>query len=257
MSSNNNTNKLILEKIHEYMINDTQLTREVEDTSYHVQSLCIGQEYILCGTKSGDIYELVVPKDIKQNNQVIQDEIKLRKRALDGEIIQNISFSSNSDKLITITKTGNFCVWDIATLNRIHMHHFHRSTINMIVCKRTTKIFIAFNNEIIVLRNEKYYAENVLYHHPITDQIQLTKIKLSYNEKILAVALGAKLSENPRIEIYDVDTEDNSFKKQHIISDLSNRIEYMDISTDNFYLMFRDNMEEVVYIELDQYQKQN
>jgi len=83
----------------------------------------------------------------------------------------------------------------------------------------------------------------------------LTEIKLSYNEKILAVALGAKLSENPRIEIYDVDTEDNTFKKQHIISDLSNRIEYMDISTDNFYLMFRDNMEEVVYIELDQYQK--
>jgi len=41
----------------------------------------------------------------------------------------------------------------------------------------------------------------------------LTVIKLSYNEKILAVGLGAKLSENPRIEIFDVDNEDNQFKR--------------------------------------------
>lgn len=31
----------------------------------------------------------------------------------------------------------------------------------------------------------------------------------------------------------------------------------MDISTDNFYLMFRDNMEEVVYFSLDNLQKEN
>lgn len=114
----NKNKKLILEKIHEYVLYQNHSINQLDET-YHVQSLCIGKEYILCGTKSGDIYELLIPKDIKQNVQIIQDEIKLRKRALDGEIIKNISFNSNSDKLITITENGNFCVWSISTLNRI------------------------------------------------------------------------------------------------------------------------------------------
>jgi len=62
---------MILEKIHEYVLDHgsphcdlNQASDHVHDT-YHVQSLCIGKEFILCGTKSGDIYELAIPKDTK------------------------------------------------------------------------------------------------------------------------------------------------------------------------------------------------
>jgi WD40 repeat protein len=73
--------------------------------------------------------------------------------AHDGEYIASMQFSNDNFKLFTITETGLFSVWDLSTLKRIFFNHFLRDTVNMIVCKATEKIYIAFKDEVIVLKN--------------------------------------------------------------------------------------------------------
>lgn len=63
----------------------------------------------------------------------------------------------------------------------------------MIVCTKTPKIFIAFKNEIIVLKNEINYPVLVGQSY-VNHDIDLTYIKISSDERKLALALGAELS---------------------------------------------------------------
>lgn len=46
-------------------------------------------------------------------------------------------------------------------------------------------------------------------------------------------------------------SEENKFKMMCAIDDILNIIEYIDITKDDSFLMFKDEMEEVVYINLD------
>lgn len=53
----------IVEKIYEYSITNEELTKAIQNPKNHIQSVCIGSKYILAGTRSGDIYELVRPSE--------------------------------------------------------------------------------------------------------------------------------------------------------------------------------------------------
>lgn len=87
-------------------------------------------------------------------------------------------------------------------------------------------------------------------------------MKLSHQEKILAIALkstnkNSEYSSSPRIDIYDVEKEDENFKHICYIDDLINSIENIDISLDDQFLMFKDTEQEVVYLNLDNFTKEN
>lgn len=82
--------------------------------------------------------------------------VKLRINCTDHELPRVVAFSGNSEKLYSITQKGLFSVWNIAKLKRIYMKHFHRDTLSMVVCKLSSKIIIAFEQEIIVLDSENY-----------------------------------------------------------------------------------------------------
>ena len=46
-------------KIEDYMITKKETSEAIKNPQNFVQSVCIGSRFILAGTKSGDIYELV------------------------------------------------------------------------------------------------------------------------------------------------------------------------------------------------------
>jgi hypothetical protein len=53
----------IVEKIYEYSITNEDLSQALLNPKNHIQSVCIGSKYILAGTRSGDIFELVRPNE--------------------------------------------------------------------------------------------------------------------------------------------------------------------------------------------------
>jgi len=59
----------------------------------------------------------------------------------------------------------------------------------MIVCKHSPKIFIAFTQEVIVLNsNNDAYTININFN--LKHKTAITDVKLSFDEKMLAVALA-------------------------------------------------------------------
>lgn len=75
----------ILEKQYEYFLPDD--LQKVANPKCHIQSVCIGQKYILAGTRSGDIYELVRPKEqeLKEVAKINKETVKLRLSCIDHE----------------------------------------------------------------------------------------------------------------------------------------------------------------------------
>ena len=71
----------------------------------------------MAGTKSGDIYELILKSDNDYlTNVIASDMIILKMSAHDGEHVKAISFSDSSEnlKLFTITEMGFLCIWDLS-----------------------------------------------------------------------------------------------------------------------------------------------
>ena len=49
----------MVERLHEYQLLG-KAGVGVADSKDHIQSLCVGRSHVLCGTKAGDVYELVL-----------------------------------------------------------------------------------------------------------------------------------------------------------------------------------------------------
>jgi hypothetical protein len=63
----------LIEKVHEYSITKDETTDAISAKENNVQSVCIGSQYILAGTKSGDIYELLRPPSTRiSDSELIQ-----------------------------------------------------------------------------------------------------------------------------------------------------------------------------------------
>jgi hypothetical protein len=75
-------------------------------------------------------------------------------------------------------------------------------------------------------------------------------MKLSPNEKMLAIALAPSKEQNAKIEIFDTNIEENILKNICSIDNLSASIEFLDFSKDDQYLLFKDSFEEVSCIDL-------
>ena len=75
-------------------------------------------------------------------------------------------------------------------------------------------------------------------------------MKLSKDEKMLAVALSSNQELNAKIEIYDVEDDSKNFKLLCNIDNLNTNVDYLDFSTDNFYLLYKDVSDEIAIIDL-------
>ena len=69
----------------------------------------------------------------------------------------------------------------------------------------------------------------------------ITDVKLSFDEKMLAVGLAGNQEQNARFELYDVENEEGTFKHLFTIGNLNSNIDYLDFSTDNFFLLYKVN----------------
>ncbi|EGR31152.1 hypothetical protein IMG5_116820 [Ichthyophthirius multifiliis] len=191
----------ILEKFYEYYINPQNIDRDPAENC--IQSVCIGSKYILTGTKSGDIYELIRPheNEIKQFTRGNNSLVKLRSICHDQEIVKSIQFNGTSDNLYSITESGLLCVWQF--------------------------------------KKQKEYIQNISIY-----------IKISFNEEILAVALDPNEQKNAQIEIYKLDPSTTKIYEQFkVVNTLSTSLEFIDFSTDNFFLLYKDNFEDVEIID--------
>lgn len=56
---------------------------------------------------------------------------------------------------------------------------------------------------------------------------------------MLAVALARNQEQNARFELYDAENDDNNFKLLFTIGNLNTNIEFLDFSTDNFYMLYK------------------
>ena len=45
-------------------------------------------------------------------------------------------------------------MWDITTLTRVFMKSYNKDTQSLIVCKASGKIYLAFDNEIQIVKND-------------------------------------------------------------------------------------------------------
>lgn len=76
-----------LESLYEFDVTFNAQLKELKENNpeIHIQSVCIGSKYILAGTKSGDIYELIRPDDneMKSITKSSQYVVKPRFNCLD------------------------------------------------------------------------------------------------------------------------------------------------------------------------------
>jgi len=87
----------------------------------------------------------------------------------------------------------------------------------------------------------------------------IADIKLSYDEEMLAVALDANQEENARIYFFSA-TETGGLLTNRLddkVVSLVTALEFIDFSTDNFYLVYKDNFEEVVIIDISNINRVN
>ena len=77
-----------MEKINEYYLSNEEPLEAIKDPKNHVQSICVGSKYILVGTRSGDVYELLRPNgnDINANTKKNKDMMWLRIHANDHHV---------------------------------------------------------------------------------------------------------------------------------------------------------------------------
>lgn len=230
----------------------------IRNPEVHIQSVCIGSKYILAGTRTGDIYELIRPDDteMKSFNKSSQFVVKPRFNSHDQEVPKSIKFSANSQKIYILTQEGLFSAWHLKSLKLTFMRHFQRKTHSLLVCKKQQQIIIAFEQQIIMLDASKSDFPD-LPQNQLSFNSNISDVKLNYKEEILGVALDpSQMEQNIKIILYRLDAERHVFEKFKII-DSSNRIEFIDFSTDHQYMIYKDRRDELVLIDQSSWDKEN
>lgn len=72
---------------------------------------------------------------------------------------------------------------------------------------------------------------------------------------MLAVALDPNNEQNAKIELYNAVNSDKIFEEFQPVPNLPTSLEFIDFSTDNFFLLYKDNTEEVAYIDVSNIQE--
>lgn len=110
-------------------------------------------------------------------------------------------------------------------------------------------------NDIIVLKNKDQFPHDSKYSISHTSEIQ--QLKISENEKIMAVAILNQVEQPSKIFIYDSDHQNQKFQLICTLDNISATIELLDFSVDNQYLLYKDSNDEVVISDLSSQKRIN
>ena len=222
-----------------------------------IQSLIFcEQNHIVYGMRNGDIGEITYNYDFKSFEKIekqmkaqkiknrIESEEIIQKKLLknysenlllsffDDQIPQAFDLSQNETKILIITKKGLFSVYDLESMELKEQIDFKQTSIDMIVLK--SKVFIAFERKIIVLKNESPYKPIKSFDIDLIRGIN--KIIICENQNLMAIALKSQEDYTPAIKLYKI--EERNCKKFYEIK--TEEIELFDFSKDGLYMIYRD-----------------
>ena len=100
------------------------------------------------GTRNGDIYEII------QKTNTNQQQILKRLSSFDQQIPKVLGFSTNNDRIFFMSEQGYLCVWKFQTLTLLCQKDFNLTAVNMVVCKKTPHVILAFEFKIIALSTQ-------------------------------------------------------------------------------------------------------
>lgn len=124
----------------------------------------------------------------------------------------------------------------------------------MLVLKSRPNIIISFEKSIMVLNVEPRAKAEEIPSFKITFELVTSDTRVSFDERILAVAMAPNDSMNTVINIYNIDYTSNQFIQYHSVAGISSSIHYMDFSSDNVYLMYMDNVGNKEFLDLKEKQ---
>jgi hypothetical protein len=261
MRNPSNGSMYIIEKIFEYpLYGDIPESKLLESPSCHIQSLQFRFNKIIAGTRSGDIYFLTLPAASEMKSATTESKSFIMKvySSHDHEIPKDIDFDSNCQRIFCITERGLFSSYSFKSLELLYQKAFGKSATGMIVLKSRLYIIIAFERELIVLKVEDIHNAVPIDTFSILDFSLVTSdIKISYDEKMLALAMAPSEDKNTEIYIYNIDYDNLCFHKFKTIDTTISSILFMDFSSDNVYLMFMDNIGKKQFLDLKEGQELN
>ena len=220
---------------------------------FNVQSVCLGYNRIVIGTRSGSIYETPISEETGGQIGLIKpvsknDKSSLKKwiKCIDHETPKSIAIDMISSRIYILTYKGFFTVWDIQTFDIKFSKNYFKPSRSIISFKLSNKVMLVFENEIIVLDSNPNTStfDEIPSYKLSTNTI--SDAKLNHNEKILGVATTSAAA--PEVTLYDTD---NAFNKMKTLYGFKSSIKYIDFSTDNYFLQCEDNLGEVMLFEIE------
>lgn len=228
----------------------------LKNPMYHIQSLQFRLNYIIVGTRSGDIYFLQIPDGTEeQTSETKQALISKVYTAHDNEIPKEVDFSSKGDRIFCITQKGLFSSWEYETMKSLISIAFEMTTVTMVVFKTNPYVVIAFQKEIIVLDVSKATEAEVVKGFGIESQHNISDVKVSLNEEFMAVALTPSDETNAKIDLYTIHFDKKEFVSKKTIEGIYSEIEFMDFSTDDYYLMYKDTIGQKCFFDIENNKK--
>lgn len=228
----------------------------LKNPMYHIQSLQFRLNYIIAGTRSGDIYFLCIPE---ANDALSPDASKSLVTkvfsAHDNEIPKEADFTADGERIFCITQRGLFSSWDYQTCKNLVSIAFEMPTVSMVVFKTNLYVAIAFEKEIVLLDISKNQEAEVVKGFGVESLQNITDIKVSMNEEFLAVAIAPSVETNARIELYSIHFDKKELLPKKTIEGIYSEIEFMDFSTDDYYLMYKDTIGQKCFFDIENNKK--
>ena len=227
---------------------DLNSNSKIASVNYNIQSIALGINKIGIGTKTGDIYEYQITDDIQiiKNEELKRPLCKINFQ--DNEPPVAITLDITSSKLFTITEKGLLHVININNLQLLYSDDFKIEANHIYHFKYKKQLLIAFTNSIIVIdTSTDAYRQLTRYDLSFERNNEINEIKISPDEKILAVA-ALQDSSNPILNIYDII---NGFHAKNEVTDLNSRIKYLDFSRESSYLLLENYLGEVLVIDIE------
>jgi len=170
---------------------------------------------------------------------------------------KEVDFDANCERIVAITQNGLFTIWDFNNLRVRVSKDFKTPTTRMVVVKRTLYAAICFDNKFVMLDISD--DANIHEISSFTEEFNLvtSEMKLNLDENFLAVAMAPNYETCTNIEIYTIDYDEKKLIKYHTMPNLSSSIEYMDFSSDSFFLMYMDNIKTRCFFELKNKRKED
>jgi len=213
-----------------------------------IQSVCMDHGTLMVGTRSGSIYLLNVAdeNDIIKPKQSDLESFTPYLQGVDNEIPADIAFDPLNNRICYLSKKGLFAVLSVESQLLVFSRNYGGKGKMVHIFRTTGDVLLGFENEILILSSK--YAE--IPGMKVT-RANITAAKVSYNDKILAVATVDKGV--PKITLFDIF---NNFSELYSTDKgYKSSIIYLDFTADDIYFFAGDELGENFIYETDQLQE--